>query len=110
MAPTYAAVRTARRLATDYTNQLDLFSEAPIDTAEPVSLQPARSSGVSHGRPRPPQRLDFGALEALPPEDAEGPPAPKPAPAGAGGDGGAVHRHPVQPDGGGKDGPPPGVG
>jgi hypothetical protein len=61
----------ARGLVTpDYTNQLDLFSEAPIDTPAPVASEPARTSGVSHGRPRPPQQLDFGALEPLPPEDA----------------------------------------
>jgi hypothetical protein len=94
----------------DYSNQLDLFSEAPIDIPAPVAPEPARTSGVSHGRPRPPQQLDFGALDPLPPEDAERPPAAKPAPAGAGGDGGAVHRHPVQPGVGAQDGTPPGLG
>src|SRR5450759_3104840 len=110
MAPTFAAVRSARRLAPDYTNQLDLFSEAPIDTSVPVSPEPPRSSGVSHARPRPPQQLNFGALEALPSEYAERPPAARPAPAGAPGDGGAVHRHPARPDIGAQDGIPPGMG
>jgi hypothetical protein len=57
----YAAVRKAQRLTPDYTNQLDLFSEAPIDTPEPVTSEPARPFGIHHGRPRPPQQLDFGA-------------------------------------------------
>jgi hypothetical protein len=51
----------------DYTNQLDLFSEAPIDVPAPV--EPVVTAGEQHARPRPPQQLDFGALELLP-EDA----------------------------------------
>jgi hypothetical protein len=53
----------------DYTNQLDLFSDTDIDTQAPVAPVPARVSGNSHARPRPPEQLDFGALEPLPPED-----------------------------------------
>src|ERR1700683_2162 len=94
----------------DYTNQLDLFSEAPIDTQAPVASESAHPSGVSHARPRPPQQLDFGALDPLPPDDADRTPAAKPAPADPGGDGGEVRRSPVRPGVGAQDGTPPGVG
>ena len=33
----------------DYSNQLDLFSEAPQDTPAPVESSTARSSGGMHG-------------------------------------------------------------
>src|SRR5271163_4202965 len=70
--------RTARRwipktvVTPDYTNQLDLFSEAPIDISDTTAPLPARAFGDSHGRPRPPQQLSFGPLEPLPPLPARG--------------------------------------
>ena len=106
----FAAVRKASRLAPDFTNQLDLFSEAPIDIPAPVAPGAARPSGESYARPRPPQQLDFGTLEPLPPEDARGAAATRPAPADAGGDGGAIHGPDVRNGLGEKDGIPPGVG
>jgi hypothetical protein len=50
----------------DYTNQLDLFSEAPIDTPAPIENTPPRIPGGAHARPRPPQQLGFEALEPRP--------------------------------------------
>ncbi len=108
--------RTAKRwipktvVTPDYTNQLDLFSEAPIDTPAPVAHVPARTSGVSHDRPRPPQQLDFEALEPLPPFDAGAVAAGKPAGGSAGGNGTTIQRPPVRSDVGAQDGPPPGLG
>src|ERR1700692_818080 len=108
MSMRFAAARKAPR--PDYTNQLDLFSQAPIDTLAPVAPEPARPLGISYGRPRPPQQLDFGALEPLPPEDAGGAAAAKPAAADTGRDGGAVRRLPVRPGVGEENGTPPGLG
>src|ERR1700691_1580274 len=90
----------------DYTNQLDLFSQAPIDTQAPVASASARPSGEHYARPRPPQQLDFDALEPLPPEDAGAVAAGQPAPADTGGDGGAVRRPPVRAGVGAEDGTP----
>src|SRR5579863_5138759 len=106
----FAAVKKAYKLASDFTNQLDLFSQGPIDTLAPVTSESARPSGVSHGRPRPPQQLDFGALEPLPAEDAGGAPEAKPAPADTGGDGATVRRPLVRTGLGEEDGIHPGLG
>jgi N12 class adenine-specific DNA methylase len=94
----------------DYTNQLDLFSETPIDDPAPVAPETPRRTGASHARTRPPEQLDFGALEPLPPEDASAAPAGKPAGADAAGDGGALQRLPLQPDLGAENGTSPGLG
>src|ERR1700733_7385948 len=94
----------------DYTNQLDLFSDSPIDTQAPVALVPARTSGDSHARPRPPQQLDFGTLEPLPPFDAGPAAARKPAGSVTGGDGGAVRGSPLRAGVGEENGTSPGVG
>ena len=94
----------------DYTNQLDLFSEAPQDTPAPVALVSARTSGVSHARPRPPQQLAFAELEPLPPLDAGPVGTGKPAGASAGGDGGAVRGPAVRAGVGEENGTSPGVG
>jgi hypothetical protein len=110
MALRFASVRKAHRPVPDYANQLDLFSEAPIDTPAPTVLLPVHPSGASHGRPRPPKQLDFGALEPLPPEDAGGTPTRKPAAAGTGGDRGALQRLPVRDGVGEEDGIQPGLG
>jgi hypothetical protein len=80
MAPPF---RTAKRWMTkrvipDYTNQLDLFSEAVEETPAPVSDAPARTAGFSQGRPRP-EQMRFLDLVPLPPEDAVRTPAPKTA-------------------------------
>jgi len=94
--------RTARqwitnRVTPDYSNQLDLFSEAPPETPAPLVSSPARASGVVPARPRP-QQLDFGPWEPLPPEGAVRTPLAEPAPANTRGDGGTVHPPPVRPD------------
>src|SRR5580704_18978975 len=92
----FATLKKAYRPTPDFTNQLDLFSQAPIDTSTTVASETARPSGVMNGRPRPPKQLDFGALEPLPPEDARGAASTKPARSDTGGDGGTVHRHPLR--------------
>ena len=88
----------------DYTNQLDLFSEAPMD--DPVAPTPAQREHHA----RPPQQLDFGTLEPLPPFDAGPPAAGEPARTGAGRDSGAVHGPAVRAGVSQEDGIPPGVG
>jgi hypothetical protein len=106
--------RTAKRWITkrvtpDYTNQLDLFSEAPLEPPAPGVNAPARPSGVSQARLRP-QQLDFGEWEQLPPEDAVRTPIAKPAAANTGGDGGTVYRLPGSPAIGTPDELSPGIG
>jgi hypothetical protein len=86
-----------RRVTPDYTNQLDLFSEAPLEAPAPVASAPAQPSGVVSVRPRQ-QQLDFGPWEALPPEYAVRIPTAKPAPASNGGNGVAVDQPPVRPE------------
>jgi N12 class adenine-specific DNA methylase len=71
-----------RRVIPDYTNQLDLFSEAPIETLASVGSGPAHTSWA---RPPRPQQLAFDVWEPLPPEDAPGP-AAELAPANTGAD------------------------
>lgn len=100
--------RTAKRWITkrvepDYTNQLDLFSEASLETSSPAANAPVRSSGGSRARPRPPQQLDFGAWEPLPPEDVISPPTVEPALPNTSEDSGAAHPPPVQADMGAQD-------
>jgi hypothetical protein len=90
-------------ITSDYTNQLDLFSEAPIDDPAPVA-QPGR--GEHHARARPPQQLDFGSLEPLPPFDSRATNAGKPAEERTGSDSGAVRGHFVPPADGGETGLP----
>src|ERR1700733_13710798 len=87
-----------KRIIPDYTDQLDLFSEAPVETPAPAANAPARTAGVSHARPRP-QQLGFEVWEPLPPFDAGARAATKPVGGSTGGDGEPVHRPPpVQPD------------
>ena len=90
------AKRITKRVTPDYTNQLDLFSQAPLETPAPAVSAPARS-GVSQARPRP-QQLGFDVWEPLPPFDAGAVAATKPNRARSDGDGGMVHRLPVRPD------------
>ncbi len=104
--------RTAKRWMTnrvipDYTNQIDLFSEAPIDTPQPVVKAPPRNSGQA--RPRP-QQLHFFDWEPLPPEDTVRPPAEKPAPVNTSGADDAVQQSPVRPDIEAQSEKPPGAG
>ena len=94
----------------DYSNQLDLFSEAPQDTPAPVESSTARSSGGMHAKPRPPQQLDFGTLEPLPPFDAGAVEARGTPGAGTGEDGAGVRRSPGRADNGPETGLPPGLG
>jgi N12 class adenine-specific DNA methylase len=93
-----------KRVTPDYTNQLDLFSEAPKQTPAPIGNAPLRTSGGAQARPRPPQQLDFGAWEPLPAEDVPRIPPPPPAPASNGENGVTVHPPPLQPDIGAQDG------
>lgn len=58
-----------KRVSPDYTDQLDLFSEAPLDALAPVNSSPARTSGAAKARPRP-QQLGFEVWEPLPAFDA----------------------------------------
>jgi N12 class adenine-specific DNA methylase len=83
-----------KRVIPDYTNQLDLFSEAPEETATPVANTPARTSRATQPEPRQ-QQLDFGPLEPLLPEDDPRTPAPQPAPANTGGDEERLHPPPL---------------
>jgi N12 class adenine-specific DNA methylase len=95
----------------DYTNQLDLFSEVPVDdTPAPVAQEPARKTGTAHGRARPPEQLGFGALEPLPAEDAGAAAPRRTAGDGAARDDGADDRLPVRTGVGEENGTPPGIG
>lgn len=79
-----------KRVVPDYTNQLDLFSEAVTDDPAPVANEPARTSPFSQSRPRAPEQLGFGEWVPLPPEDVPVVPAPKPDAAKIRDDGEAV--------------------
>jgi N12 class adenine-specific DNA methylase len=73
-----------RRVIPDYTNQLDLFSEA--NPEEAVALIDVSSPlGVSHAesRPRAPQQLRFDVWEPLPSEEQIKAREPGPVPAGS---------------------------
>ncbi len=96
MAPPFRTAKKwmTKRIIPDYTNQLDLFSEAPQETSAPEANAPARNSGASGTRPRPFQQLDFGPWEPLRPEDDVSSPETKPAPTAFRGDG--VQSSPVQ--------------
>ena len=85
-----------RRVTPDFTNQLDLFSEAPLETPAPVANAPARRSGVVPARPRP-QQLDFGPWEPLPAEFAARP-ITKPTPGSTSEDRGAGNQPPLRPE------------
>jgi hypothetical protein len=87
-----------KRATPDYTNQLDLFSEAPLETPAPVANVPVRAAGSFHVKPRPPQQLVFDEWEPLPPEDAPTTPTVQPSLASTGEAGDAVRPAPVQPD------------
>src|SRR5215472_12779434 len=83
---------TSRTVVTpDYTNQLDLFSDAPQDAPASVLSLPVQPA-YHHVRTRPPQQLDFGALEPLPAEDGIRTPAAKPVADSSADDGGPVQR------------------
>src|ERR1035441_6432785 len=99
-----------RRVTPDYTNQLDLFSEAPEEAPPPAAAARVRTSGSAHVRPRPPQQLDFGEWEPLPPEDTLRIPPPQPAPAHTVGDGEMLHPPPKPPESGAQDGLSAGTG
>jgi N12 class adenine-specific DNA methylase len=86
-----------KRVTPDYSNQLDLFSEAPDDTPAPLASAPARNTGASQARPRP-QQLGFDIWEPLPPFEAAAVAATKPAPAKTDGDGATDRPAPTQPD------------
>jgi hypothetical protein len=79
-----------RRVIPDYTNQLDLFSEAAVVPPDPVVNAPVRSR-VSQARPRP-QQLGFEVWEPLQPFDTGAVAAIKPAPAATGGDGATLRQ------------------
>ncbi len=64
-----------KRVTPDYSDQLDLFSEASSEPAAPIARTPARTSAGGKVRPRP-QQLGFEIWEALAPFDATNPVAP----------------------------------
>src|ERR1035438_654702 len=97
-----------KRVAPDYTNQLDLFSEAAPEAPAPGVNAPRRVSGVSTARPRRAEQLHFLEWEPLPPEDAVTTPPAKPAHGNTGA--GVVHQSPVRPDTGAQDEQSPDAG
>jgi N12 class adenine-specific DNA methylase len=107
MAPPFRTAKRwiTKRVTPDYTDQLDLFSEAPIEAPAPVVSGPVRTSGA---RPPRPQQLAFDVWEPLPPDDAPSP-SVAPAPASTGPDEGTVERVPEQTRVG-QDERPPSVG
>jgi hypothetical protein len=85
-----------RRVVPDYSNQLDLFSEAVPDTPASV-VTPVRAAS-SQARPRPPEQMRFLDLVPLSPEDAVRTPASQPAPAITGRNGRTPQQLLFQPD------------
>ena len=61
-----------KRVIADYSNQLDLFSEAVPEPPTPVVPAPPRAPGASKARPRP-QQLGFEIWEPLAPFEANHP-------------------------------------
>ncbi|HTV28258.1 MAG TPA: DEAD/DEAH box helicase family protein, partial [Xanthobacteraceae bacterium] len=105
----FKGAKPKRAVVPDYSNQLDLFSEAPDDTPAPVE-NTAHTTGTIHAKPRPPQQLDFGTLEPLPPFDAGPVEARGTSGARVGEDGAAVRGPALRADIGKEDGIPPGLG
>lgn len=66
-------IKPKRPIAFDFSNQLDLFSQAPIDES------PAPVAQGHHGRSRPPHQIDLEALDGLEPVTGEGTAAAAPA-------------------------------
>jgi len=85
------------RVAPDYTNQLDLFSEAVPETSPPVTSSPARTAGLRPARPRP-QQLGFEVWEPLPPFDAAAAVLGKPVSPDTGADRETTHAPSLQPE------------
>jgi N12 class adenine-specific DNA methylase len=85
MAPPFRTANRwiTKRVTPDYTNQLDLFSEAVPETPAPVVNAPLRSARLSQDRPPAPEQLRFGEWVPLPPEDVPKIPVAKPTLAGA---------------------------
>jgi len=98
-----------KRVTPDFTNQLDLFSEAPLGVPEPVVHAPVRASGANQVRPRQ-QQLDFGPLEPPLPADAGAVAPTKPADVSSGGDEGTGPRPPPPPEIGAQPETSPGIG
>jgi hypothetical protein len=97
-----------KRVIPDYTNQLDLFSEAGPETPAPVLHAPARTSRSSQGRPQAPEQLRFGEWVPLAPFDAGSGGGQKPGQPNTGGAGGKDRQPPpVRTDIGAQDGEPP---
>jgi N12 class adenine-specific DNA methylase len=98
-----------KRVTPDYSNQLDLFSEAAEETSTPAVHAPPRTRAVYQARPRP-QQLGFDIWEALPPFDAGAGATKIPAGANTDREEGTVQRPPpVQPDIVPTDGKSPGI-
>jgi N12 class adenine-specific DNA methylase len=99
MAPPFRTAKNwiTKRVTPDYTNQLDLFSEAAQETSAPAAHAPARTAGMFRARLRP-QQLDFDVWEPLPPFDPGTVTAVRPAPASTGGDCAALHPHALPTD------------
>jgi N12 class adenine-specific DNA methylase len=106
--------RTAKRWVTsrvvpDYTNQLDLFSEAAEEALALPLDAPSRKSPPAYARPRQ-QQFDFGQRVPLPPEDDVRSPVKVAAHISVGSDGDAVPRSPAQTDIGQQEETPVGMG
>ncbi len=106
--------RTARkwittRVAPDYTNQLDLFSEAVPETSLPVAPPLVRTGGLRPARPRP-EQLGFEVWEPLPPFNAAANEAVKPLSADAGSDREEAGAPTAQPEIAAQDGTSPRIG
>src|SRR5665213_1771700 len=67
-----------KRVTPDYTNQLDLFSEATLGASRALPTSPARTAGRVPATPRP-QQLGFEVWEPLAPFDVAATTVCKPA-------------------------------
>jgi N12 class adenine-specific DNA methylase len=79
MAPPFRTAKKwiTKRIIPDYTDQLDLFSEAPEEAPAPVVNARPRVARITPATPQQ-QRLDFDDCEPLPPEET---PKTQPQPA-----------------------------
>ena len=111
MAPPFRTAQRwiTKRVAPDYTNQLDLFSEAPLETPEPDANARVRASAVSPRAPAP-EQLRFSEWVPLPLDDATTNPTTPPVAASVRSNDAAADGPPVKPDIDAKDEIPPAIG
>jgi len=110
MTPSFRNAKSwvTRRVTPDFTNQLDLFSEAPSEIPEPVASAPLRASSDRQSRPRQ-QQLDFGPWEPLPLVDSGAVAQTKPADVSSGGNEGTGSQPPPPPEIGAQPETSPGI-